>query len=105
MKKIIALCLLLISLPVFAAPDINVNKTVDLPSVSGGQTVEYTITVNNKGDTTATGLQVTDQLPANATYIGDDEPNGNYDSATGIWDISSLAAGAEVVLKIIAVVY
>jgi uncharacterized repeat protein (TIGR01451 family) len=105
MKTIFALSLFLISLPVLAAPDINVNKTVDLPSVSGGQTVEYTLTATNQGDTTATGLQVTDQLPANATYISDDEPNGQYDSGTSIWNIGSLAAGATVVLKIIAVVY
>jgi uncharacterized repeat protein (TIGR01451 family) len=88
----------------WAAPDIDVNKTVDLPFVEQGETVEYTITVTNNGDTQATGLQITDQLPANTVYISDDEPDEKYDAASGIWDIGQLAINEQVILKVIAII-
>jgi uncharacterized repeat protein (TIGR01451 family) len=44
--------------------DLGVTKTVDNASPSAGDTIVYTVTVNNNGPGTATGIQVEDALPA-----------------------------------------
>ncbi|MEK7817368.1 MAG: hypothetical protein AAB281_03855, partial [Actinomycetota bacterium] len=50
--------------PIDAAPDITVTKTDGGISVVPGQTYSYTITVTNQGNQGATGITVTDTLPA-----------------------------------------
>ncbi|HEY6873584.1 MAG TPA: isopeptide-forming domain-containing fimbrial protein [Geobacteraceae bacterium] len=46
------------------AGDVNGNGLVD-----PGDTLQYTITVTNSGATPATGLVLTDAIPANTTYV------------------------------------
>lgn len=45
-----------------------VNNTTN-PKAIPGATVEYTITVTNSGAATATSVQLTDNIPANTTYV------------------------------------
>ncbi|MGC9516158.1 MAG: DUF11 domain-containing protein [Methanomicrobiales archaeon] len=81
-----------------SAADIEVNKTVNdtLPLVN--DTIEFDITATNVGDEDATGVQVTDQIPAGLEYIS--HSGGTYDSNTGIWNIGNLAIGASQTLSI-----
>ena len=83
---------------------VQVDKSADNIRPLSGETVEYTLTVTNVGDSTASAVQVTDQLPAGVSYIGDDEPNGNYDPVTGIWNVGAVNAGEQKILKIIVLV-
>lgn len=96
--------LCLASATVQAGVDIQVDKSADKIRPLSGDTVEYRVTVSNAGDSGATGVQVTDQLPAGVSYIGDDEPNGNYDPVTGIWNVGAVNAGEQKILKIIVLV-
>lgn len=57
--------------------------------VNSGEEITYELTVVNGGDTAASGLVVTDTIPAGAAYISSDGTrNGNVVS----WAISTLAA-------------
>ena len=49
-------------------PDIKVTKTPDGGSANAGDTITWTITVENLGPGTATGVLLTDELPAAADW-------------------------------------
>ena len=87
-----------------AAADVEITKSVDKIRVNSNDTVEYTIIAANKGDAVATAVSITDLLPTGLSYVGDDEPAGQYDHATGIWVVGDLAAGQQKSLKIIAII-
>ncbi len=61
-------------------PNIAVNKTVDLAAATPGQTLTYTLWVNNTDTWNATMVWVEDKLPDGVTYISD-----TNSSATGNW--------------------
>ncbi len=79
--------------------DLELTKDVDNASPIVGQTVTFTIEVVNQGEDDATGVEVTDQLPAGLSYISDDS-GGAYNSGTGVWTIGALANGATATLQI-----
>ncbi|MCE9524915.1 MAG: DUF11 domain-containing protein [Planctomycetales bacterium] len=85
------------------ATDLSVTKTVNSSSPQFGANVTYTINVTNNGPLAATGVQLSDQLPAGVTFISS-TPSGSttYNSATGIWNVGSLASGASATLTIVA---
>ena len=72
-------------------PDISIGKTDGVTSVLPGQTLVYTITVNNVGGRDATGIVLTDTLPANTTFVG---ASGTYTNTGGTltWASFDLAA-------------
>jgi uncharacterized repeat protein (TIGR01451 family) len=77
-----------------AAADIAVTKGVDDPSPLFGATLHYTVTAHNNGPDNATGVQLTDLLPAGLTLVAATPSQGTYTGATGTWDIGNLANGA-----------
>ncbi|MBK8741020.1 MAG: DUF11 domain-containing protein [Betaproteobacteria bacterium] len=84
--------------------DLALTKSVTPPNPSLGQNVTFTIVVTNNGPNAATGVVVSDSLPAGLTYVSDDAA-GAYDTGTGLWTIpGSIANGAAVTLNIVATV-
>ncbi len=83
--------------------DLAVTKTVDNAIPYSGSTIVYTLTATNNGPDAATGVVVSDPLPAGASHLGDDG-GGAYNSGTGNWTIGSLAVGEIRVLNITAMV-
>jgi len=75
--------------------DLSVTKSVDNASHGEGDTVVYTVTVTNNGALNATGVSVTDALPAGLTYSSDDAvaSGTSYDSASGVWSVGTLLNG------------
>ena len=49
--------------------DLVLTKTVDNPTPNVGDTITYTVTLTNNGPDAATGVQVTDLLPAGLTFV------------------------------------
>ncbi|MBI5000994.1 MAG: DUF11 domain-containing protein [Euryarchaeota archaeon] len=52
-------------------PNVSVQKVVDLPIAFTGNTLTYTIWMNNSGTGTATQVWVNDTLPFGVTYVSD----------------------------------
>ena len=47
----------------------------------------------NRGPNPATGIEVTENLPAGLDFVSASESQGAYDPATGTWSVGSLAVG------------
>lgn len=79
--------------------DLSLTKLVSGPVSRPGDIVVFTVRVRNDGPDTATNITVQDLLPTGYDYVSDDS-GGNYNSATGVWTIASLAGDGTAVLRI-----
>jgi uncharacterized repeat protein (TIGR01451 family) len=84
--------------------DLSLTKTVDKPTPNVGGTVTFTLTLHNAGPDPATGVVVSDPLPAGLTFQGANPSQGTYDPATGVWTFGTLAANATATMTITALV-
>jgi uncharacterized repeat protein (TIGR01451 family) len=84
--------------------DIRVTKFVDNPQPNVGENITYTIKVRNLGPSNATGLEITDGLPANLTYLSNTTSQGTYDAITGVWQVGNVSIDALALLNITATV-
>ncbi len=84
--------------------DLAVSKTVNNPSPNIGQNVTFTITVTNPASSgiTATGVGISDLLPAGLTYQSSIPSQGTYTSGTGVWSVGSLSSGTTATLTVTA---
>ncbi|MCA9349512.1 DUF11 domain-containing protein [Candidatus Saccharibacteria bacterium] len=82
--------------------DIAVFKTIDFDNSGFNQndSLTYQIIVDNLGSIGATGLMINDDLPSGVSFVSANPSVGSYDSATGIWQIPSLASAATATLDI-----
>src|SRR5262249_38287281 len=79
--------------------DVGLLKTVDNPTRSVGDPVTFTVTAMNFGPGNATGVVVTDLLPAGLAFQSA-APQGAYDQATGVWTVGDIANGASATLTL-----
>lgn len=84
--------------------DLRVTKSASSATVAVGSSVTFTITARNLGPSDATGVQVTDQLPAGLTFVSATPSQGTYTSATGVWNIGAITSGASTTLSLVATV-
>jgi uncharacterized repeat protein (TIGR01451 family) len=84
--------------------DIAVTKIASSGSVPVGSTVTFTVTARNLGPSDATGVQVTDVLPAGLTFVSAAPASGTYTAGTGVWNVGAIANGASTTLTITATV-
>ncbi len=90
--KVDAMCLY--SAEVATAVDVSLAKTVEPATAKHGDTVIYTLTVTNAGPDTATGVTVTDKLPAGLTFVSHNgTSSAAYDATTGEWDVGTVEVG------------
>ena len=80
------------------------TKTVSDATPNVGDQITFTVTLANKGPDAATGVQVTDLLPAGVSFVSANPGQGTYDSTTGLWDVGTVANGAQTTLTITATV-
>ena len=83
---------------VATAADIGVTKSVSDPTPAVGTNVTFTITATNHGPNDATGVQVTDPVPAGVTLVSASPSQGTYGS--GLWNVGALANGASATLQL-----
>jgi uncharacterized repeat protein (TIGR01451 family) len=69
--------------------DLALSKEVSNPTPDEGETIVYTLIITNYGPDQATGVWVSDLLPAGVTYVSDDG-EGSYDPDSGMWAVGSL---------------
>ncbi|MDX1945543.1 MAG: DUF11 domain-containing protein [Pirellulaceae bacterium] len=87
-----------------AAADLSVTNVPSNATPNLGANVTFTVTVTNSGPDAATGVVVTDQLPAGLTFVSKSPSQGTYDEATGIWTVGGINASANATLTIVATV-
>lgn len=58
-----------ISTEIVASADLSLTKVDDMDPIDAGQTLTYTITVTNNGPSLASGIVVTDTLPAGVSLV------------------------------------
>ncbi len=84
--------------------DLAVTKTVSNPTPNVGDSVTFTVTLTNNGPNTATGVQVSDLLPAGLSFTSATPSQGTYDPATGLWTVGTVVVGTPQTLVIEATV-
>ena len=84
------------------AADIAVTKTVDNATPAVGTTVTFMVRATNRGPTGATGVVVTDALPAGLTLVSATPSQGTYTAPA--WTVGALAADDSATLVIVATV-
>ncbi len=82
--------------------DLSLSKSVNVSSANVGETITYTIELNNTGPSDATGVIVSDVLPSQLNYISSNAINGVYDDVTGQWNIGIVPSGSSFILEIMA---
>jgi large repetitive protein len=79
-----------INVPVPLAVDIAVNKNVSNPTPRENSTFTYTLSATNTGLGTATGVQITDNLPVGVTFVSS---TGAGAYTGGVWSIATINPG------------
>lgn len=82
--------------------DLSVTKSDSPDPVSVGETLTYTITVDNAGPDGATDVTVTDILPSSVTFQSASASSGscNHDGGTVSCDLGSIADGGSATVTI-----
>jgi uncharacterized repeat protein (TIGR01451 family) len=75
------------------AADVYLVKSVTPPTAFAGDAITYTLAFSNAGNATASGVVITDWLPAEVNLTGC-EPCGFVENLSGlVWQIQDLAPG------------
>ncbi|HSP17686.1 MAG TPA: hypothetical protein VLV78_23275 [Thermoanaerobaculia bacterium] len=83
------------------AADVSIAKTVSAPLPFGGQSVTYTLAVANAGPAPATGVTVTDPLPAGTTFVSATPAGMCTGTSTLTCSVGTLASGASATITIV----
>jgi uncharacterized repeat protein (TIGR01451 family) len=82
--------------------DVSLTKTDSPDPVTVGSNLTYTITVRNGGPSTATGVTMTDALPAGVTFVSATPSQGNCNgTATVTCNLGSLSNGGSAIVTIV----
>src|SRR5207249_1573259 len=89
-----------ITTTVSSAPVLNVSKTDSPDPVNAGSNITYAISYSNTGNANATGVVITDTIPANTSFVS---ATGGGTLAAGVvtWNIGALAAGASASVQLV----
>jgi uncharacterized repeat protein (TIGR01451 family) len=73
--------------------DIAVTKSATSKKVKLNEQVIFTVEIINNGPDNATGIVISDILPAGLTYISHQTGKGSYNQETGQWTLGALDNG------------
>lgn len=72
--------------------DLSILQIVDNSAPNKDDQIRFTLTVENKGPSSATNVTVKDLLPVGLVYITDSDNRTTYNPTTGIWAVGTLLA-------------
>ena len=83
------------TIAVSSAPLLIIGKASNVPTASLGDTVNFTISLENFGNAVATGVMVTDTLPVELEFVSA-ASGGQFDSNTNqvTWNVGMISPGA-----------
>ncbi len=85
-----------------AGADMSISKVGSPSAVSPGGALTYTLTVHNAGPATATGVTVTDVLPATVGFVSASASQGACGGTTAVTcSLGTLSTGASVTVTIV----
>jgi uncharacterized repeat protein (TIGR01451 family) len=88
---------------VVSSADLSLTKTASNGTPTVNTNVVFTLTLSNAGPSNASGVTVTDALPAGLSFVSATPSAGtSYNSATGLWTIGAVVSGANATLQITA---
>jgi uncharacterized repeat protein (TIGR01451 family) len=76
-----------------AAPALGLGKTVDRSTAAPGELLTWTLAYTNTGNADASGVVLSDTLPARATFLSA-SGGGTFAHGTVTWALGTVAAGA-----------
>ncbi|MEJ8756560.1 T9SS type A sorting domain-containing protein [Pontibacter sp. H259] len=91
------------TIEVAKSADIRVYYSVPAGERNIGVQTSFTIEVSNLGPDATTNIAIQEALPAGLTYVNAIPSVGTYDPQNGIWNIPTLANGAQATLQMIVV--
>src|SRR5206468_2226591 len=88
---------------VSSTPVLTISKTDSPDPVNAGSNITYTISYSNTGTANATGVVISDAVPANTSFVS---ATGGGTLAAGVvtWNIGGLAAGASATVQLLVAV-
>ena len=87
-----------------ASADLSLTKTLTTAgTIQVGDNVVFALTVTNNGPANATGVTVTDTLPAGLTYVSND-CGATFANPTLTWNVGALAVSASATCNLTATV-
>lgn len=89
-----------VTVTVAPGADLSLTKTVTSPPAFLGDNAVFAINVTNDGPSPATGVAVSDPLPAGLVFVSSAPSQGSYSSTTGVWTIGTLPAGSTATITI-----
>ena len=82
--------------------DLSLTKSVGDDTARVGQEVAFNIKVRNHGSAPASGVEVTDLLPAGFAFVSAMVSQGSYDRETGVWTVGTVAEDSSIALEMVA---
>lgn len=91
------------TIAVDAVADLSLTKSLSVGTGVAGTEVTSTLTVANAGPNAATGVVVTDQLPAGVTFVSATTPQGTCAASAGVvtCDLGTVADDAVVDIEVV----
>jgi uncharacterized repeat protein (TIGR01451 family) len=92
-----------IAITVNAAADLSINAADAPDPVHVGNNITYTLTVTNRGPSTATAVNLTNALPASANFVSASSSQGSCTNSAGIvtCSLGNLSSGAVATVSIV----